>query len=134
MKTFAIRSRYGKIRFELLNDKAPATCKAFLKRLPFKTPGVQARFAGEEIWAPKGPLLNVRRENATRRPRFGEVGYVVSEKRSALSGSIALVYGEAYLSASANVFAKVHKADKLKLKRLGKKIWLRGQTVLGFNV
>jgi|SRR3989344_840218 len=134
MKVFIVRSKYGKIRFHFLEDRAPVTCRVFLKRLPFKISAVQARFAGEEIWIPQGPLLKVKEENSTRRPKFGGIGYVVPKKNNDLSRSLALIYGDALLSEPINVFGRVHKADGYRLRKLGKNIWLKGRTLLDFTL
>jgi hypothetical protein len=58
----------------LEDDRAPATCEAFLKILPLRAHLLQARWSGEAAWVPLGPLdLGVRGENQLSRPRPGQV-------------------------------------------------------------
>lgn len=131
---FRIRSRSGiSIRFQYLEGKAPSTCRAFRNKLPFKARAVQARFAGEEIWVPKGPLFKVRHENALTSLRPGELGYA-PPARDDIARSIAIVYGKAKLSGRVNVFGKVVASDLPRLKRLGQEIWLRGAQMLRFEI
>src|SRR2546423_791627 len=53
---------------------APVTCAAFLKRLPFKSKLVQARWSGESAWIPLGDLqFDVKFENHTSHPAPGEL-------------------------------------------------------------
>ncbi len=102
------------------------TCKAIAKRLPLRARALQARFAGEEIWIPKGPSLKIPQENATINLRFGEIGYAPINPRNEVARSIAIVYGEAKLSDCVNVFGRVFDEDRKLLKKLGEQIWLKG--------
>lgn len=122
------------IRFRLYENEAPETCKAFLKILPFQARGVQARFAGEEIWIKKGPRLKVSQENASVNLKSGELGYAAPFARSSVSRSIAIVYGQAHLADAVNVFARVMDQDFRKLQKLGEAIWLRGAKDLKFEI
>lgn len=133
MKGFRIRAPGTEsVRFTFDERKAPETCQEFIAALPFEALGVQARFAGEEIWIKQGPDLKIKRENSSIRPKFGEMGYVAPRKGSELSRSIAIAYGEVKLSESANIFARVIKSDRGKLKSMGRNIWLKGQKELKF--
>jgi hypothetical protein len=66
----------GDLRFEarLELDRAPLTCAAFLKTLPFENRLVQARWSGESAWIPMGDFaFGVAPENATSTPKPGEI-------------------------------------------------------------
>jgi hypothetical protein len=55
-------------------DKAPLTCAAFLKLLPFKENLLHVRWSGESTWVPLGDLtVAVPPENATTYPLPGEI-------------------------------------------------------------
>jgi uncharacterized protein DUF3830 len=54
--------------------KAPLTCTAFLKLLPFREQLLHVRWSGESTWVPLGDLeMGVPPENATVYPLPGEV-------------------------------------------------------------
>ena len=58
----------------LETEKAPLTCAAFLKLLPFKKNVLHVRWSGESTWVPLGDLaLDVPAENATTYPLPGEI-------------------------------------------------------------
>ncbi len=77
-------------------EKAPKTCEAFKRLLPFKNRIIQARWSGEAAWIPLGKLnLNVGFENHTSHPSRGDIlfypgGYSETE--------ILLVYGSCAFS------------------------------------
>ncbi len=130
-----MKSPDGKsIRFELYGKDSPMTCKAFLKALPFEGKAVQARQAGEEIWLPEGPELNIPPENATVHLKPGELGIAPIYERNQVARSIAILYGEGSLHDCVNLFAKVKKEDMQTLKELGEKIWLEGSRNLRFEL
>jgi hypothetical protein len=55
-------------------EKAPATCKAFLDRLPFASKVVHVRWSGEAVWMPLGDLdFGVSYENHTSYPAPGQI-------------------------------------------------------------
>ncbi len=59
-------------RFE--ESKAPLTCAAFRRLLPFEGKLIQARWSGEAAWVPLGDLdLKLAAENATSDPAPGEI-------------------------------------------------------------
>jgi hypothetical protein len=59
-------------RLEL--ERAPATCAAFLARLPFHSRIIHARWSGEACWIPLGELdLGVGYENHTSHPSRGDL-------------------------------------------------------------
>ena len=59
-------------RFE--ESRAPLTCAAFRRLLPFEGQLIQARWSGEAAWVPLGELdLKLTAENATSDPSPGEI-------------------------------------------------------------
>jgi hypothetical protein len=66
----------GSLRFtaRLELARAPLTCSAFLKLLPFKEHLLHVRWSGEATWVPLGDLdVGVPPENATVYPLPGEI-------------------------------------------------------------
>lgn len=60
----------GRLEYE----KAPATCAAFLERLPFRGRIVHVRWSGEAVWIPLGDMdFGVGFEDATSFPAPGQV-------------------------------------------------------------
>jgi Protein of unknown function (DUF3830) len=58
----------------LEDERAPATCVAFLALLPLRATLIQARWSGEAAWVPLGDLnVGVGPENAMHRPRPGQI-------------------------------------------------------------
>lgn len=58
----------------LETDKAPLTCQAFLRLLPFRQRLLHVRWSGEATWVPLGDLdVGVPPENATTYPLPGEI-------------------------------------------------------------
>lgn len=55
-------------------EKAPKTCAAFLKRLPFESRIVHVRWSGEAVWIPLGDVdFGVSYENHTSFPAPGQI-------------------------------------------------------------
>jgi hypothetical protein len=58
----------------LEEDRAPATCAAFRKLLPYRQKIIHARWSGEACWIPLGDFqLEVGYENHTSHPAPGEI-------------------------------------------------------------
>jgi hypothetical protein len=58
----------------LEEERAPATCAAFIKLLPLRAQLIQARWSGEAAWVPLGELdVGVGQENLTHRPSPGQL-------------------------------------------------------------
>lgn len=58
----------------LEREKAPLTCAAFLRLLPFKERLLHVRWSGESTWVPLGDLrVDLKPENATTYPLPGEI-------------------------------------------------------------
>jgi hypothetical protein len=71
-----IRVTVGDLVFTgvLEQERAPATCAAFLKLLPLRGHLIQARWSGEAAWMPLGDLdVGVGAENAMHRPLPGQL-------------------------------------------------------------
>ncbi len=74
MKRIAIS--VGSLRFiaRMEEQKAPATCKAFERHMPFHNKIVQARWSGEAAWIPLGTTdFGIGFENHTSHPSRGEI-------------------------------------------------------------
>lgn len=55
-------------------ERAPMTCRAFMKRMPFDGKIVHVRWSGEGVWIPLGDLdFEVDFENHTSYPAPGQV-------------------------------------------------------------
>src|SRR5690242_8191660 len=71
-----LEMRVADLRFVLRceEEKAPLTCEAFIKALPFRSKLIQARWSGEAAWIPLGGLqFGVTFENHTSHPAPGEI-------------------------------------------------------------
>lgn len=60
----------GKLHF----DKAPQTCDAFMRMLPFENKLIHVRWSGQGVWIPFGDKrINLEYENHTSHPNKGEI-------------------------------------------------------------
>lgn len=58
----------------LEQEKAPKTCEAFLKHLPFESQVVHVRWSGEGVWIPLGDKdFGIDYENHTSYPAPGQI-------------------------------------------------------------
>lgn len=57
----------------LLNDQAPAACKAFMKVIPFTSDAIHARWCGNEIWTTMPEMDIQADENLTIFPTPGDI-------------------------------------------------------------
>ena len=135
MKGFRIRTRENQIiRFEFYKEKAPVTCEAFSKVLPFTRTLFHARISGQEIWTDTAPELDIIQENASV---FTEPGEIVlgplKPLRAKTSKCMGIYYGEGKGLDCCNIFGKVFDEDLHKLKELGDKIWRQGIQELIFE-
>ena len=74
MSDLIIEAGPFKFRARLETEKAPRTCAAFLKLLPFTQSLLHVRWSGEATWVPLGDLnMSVPTENATVYPLPGEI-------------------------------------------------------------
>ncbi|CAF1291633.1 unnamed protein product [Didymodactylos carnosus] len=124
-----------KIRFELYENSAPITCNTFCSKLPFEIKLLHAKLAGEEIWSPNGPELDIIQENSTIHVEPGEIVIApINPIRNQIRKCIGIFYGNGKLVDCANVFAKVFPDDINKLKQLGEDIWLNGSKIIRFEM
>jgi hypothetical protein len=74
MSDLVIEAGPHKFRARMETTKAPLTCAAFTKLLPFKENLLHVRWSGEATWVPLGNLsVGVGTENATVYPLPGEI-------------------------------------------------------------
>jgi hypothetical protein len=74
MSDLIIKAGPFTFRGRMETEKAPLTCAAFLKLLPFKQNLLHVRWSGESTWVPLGSLsVGVPAENATVYPLPGEI-------------------------------------------------------------
>jgi hypothetical protein len=74
MSDLVIEAGPHKFRARMETAKAPLTCAAFMKLLPFKENLLHVRWSGEATWVPLGDLnVAVPPENATVYPLPGEI-------------------------------------------------------------
>ncbi len=61
-------------RARLEHERAPKTCEAFRKLLPYRQKLIHARWSGEAAWVPLGDFkLGVPSENAISKPEPGQI-------------------------------------------------------------
>ena len=113
---------------ELLEDKAPETCRAILEALPIEGRVIQARWSGEAAWLPMDEFgIEVPFENNTSHPSRGDLLYYsggVSEKE------MLIPYGSAFFSSKVgqlqgNHFATVVEGAE-RLGEMGRKVLWEG--------
>jgi hypothetical protein len=74
MSDLIIEAGPYKLRARMETAKAPLTCAAFLKLLPFRQSLLHVRWSGEATWVPLGGLeVGLPPENATTYPLPGEI-------------------------------------------------------------
>jgi hypothetical protein len=119
----------------LETERAPKTCDAFEKLLPFKQKLIQARWSGEAGWIPLGGKdIGVAEENATSRPSPGEILFHPPGKSEA---EILFVYGVARFASKhgalrGNHFLTVVEGSE-NLPALGKKLLWEGAQDIVFE-
>ncbi len=115
--------------------KAPETCEAFLKILPFQNQLIHARWSGESTWIPMGEYdMGVGSENATSYPSKGDVLFYPKGKSET---EILIVYGSAIFSSkvgllAGNHFLTIPKSDEL--FKIGNEILWSGAKDIKFQV
>ncbi|KTS14210.1 cyclophilin-like superfamily protein [Methylobacterium indicum] len=74
MKELKIKAGPFELVGRLELEKAPQTCAAFLKALPFVSEVIHVRWSGEGVWMPLGDLdFGVGYENHTSYPAPGQM-------------------------------------------------------------
>ncbi len=102
--TFTAGTRSFEARME--TELAPATCAAFLARLPFHSQIIHVRWSGEGVWMPLGDLdFGVGYENATSYPAPGQI---VLYPGGASETEIVLAYGPVCFASKAGQLAGNH--------------------------
>ena len=117
----------------LETERAPQTCAAFRRILPFHSQLIQARWSGEAAWIPLGDFqLGVGLENATSHPAPGDIlfypgGYSETE--------ILFPYGATLFASKLGQLAGNHfltvVAGREQLPELGRRVlWEGAQNVV----
>jgi hypothetical protein len=113
--------------------KAPLTCAAFLKLLPFKEQLLHVRWSGESTWVPLGNLsLGIPPENATVYPLPGEV---LLYSGGVSEAEVLIPYGRTQFGSKAGLLAGSHfltiVAGAENLPELGRlTLWKGAQPIL----
>ena len=116
----------------LETEKAPKTCAAFLRHLPFTGKIVHVRWSGEAVWIPLGDLdFGVGYENHTSFPASGQILLYpggISETE------ILLAYGGVHFASKMGQLAGTHfitlTSDLEKLPEIGKRtLWEGAQAI-----
>ena len=133
-----IRIEAGPLEFRarLEPGKSPATCAAFLARLPWESRLVQARWSGESAWIPLGGLdLGVGVEAATSTPAPGEILFYpkgVSETEILFPYGVAR-FASKFGTLEGNHFLTIVDGGEL-LEELGRRVLWEGAQPIRFSV
>ena len=74
MTTLSIVAGPYSFRARMESERAPQTCAAFAKLLPFRQKVIHVRWSGESTWIPLGEFdLGVGYENHTSHPAPGQI-------------------------------------------------------------
>jgi hypothetical protein len=119
----------------LEREKAPETCAAFLRHLPFHNQAIHVRWSGEAVWVPLGDMqFGVGHENATCYPAPGEV---VLYPGGVSETEILLAYGRVAFASMAGPLAGNHFltiTDRLdRIYPLGRRILWEGAQDIAFD-
>jgi hypothetical protein len=120
----------------LETEKAPATCAAFLKHLPFANKAIHVRWSGEAVWIPLGDMpFGVGYENATSYPSPGEV---ILYPGGVSETEILLAYGRVNFASMAGQLAGNHfltiTSNLDKIYGLGRKVLWEGAQDISFDL
>ncbi len=106
MSDLVIEAGPHKFRARMETVKAPLTCAAFLKMLPFKERLLHVRWSGEATWVPLGDLdVKVPPENATVYPLPGEI---LLYPGGASETEVLIPYGRTQFGSKAGLLAGNH--------------------------
>jgi Protein of unknown function (DUF3830) len=119
----------------LEEQRAPATCAAFVRLLPLRAQLIQARWSGEAAWVPLGSLdVGVAQENVMHRPSPGQVLlYPAADSET----EILLPYGTTAFAAkcgplSGNHFLTIHEGVE-QLAEIGRRVLYLGAQPIAFD-
>jgi hypothetical protein len=115
--------------------RAPRTCAAFAKLLPFRNQLIQARWSGESAWIPLGDMkLGVGVENPTGQPDPGEILFYPGGKSES---EILFPYGETIFSSKVGLLAGNHFLTIVEggeqLSELGRRVLREGAQDIAFT-
>ena len=121
-------------RAKLLLDRAPNTCAAFTRLLPYRQQLVHARWSGEACWIPLGDYqLGVGDENPTSHPSRGDVLWYpggISETE------LLFTYGASRFASKAGQLAGNHFLEVVegreRLEEMGRFVLYRGAQEIVF--
>ena len=122
-----------KFTARLESGKAPLTCAAFLKLLPFKESLLHVRWSGEAMWVPLGDLkISAPPENATAYPLPGEI---LLYPGGASETEVLIPYGRTHFGSKAGTLVGNHfltiVSGAEKLPELGRRaLWEGAQPIL----
>jgi hypothetical protein len=119
----------------LEEERAPATCAAFIKLLPLHAQLIQARWSGEAAWVPLGELdVGVGQENLTHRPSPGQLLlYPAAESET----EILLPYGITAFAAKCGPLSGNHfltiREGLAQLPEIGRRVLYQGAQPITFD-
>jgi hypothetical protein len=131
--TITIAGEVFPARLEM--QRAPATCRSFLARLPFLEQVIHVRWSGQGVWMPLGDMkFDVPFENATSYPSPGEI---ILYPGGVSETEILLAYGRVNFASMAGQLAGNHFLtiteghDRLAL--VGQKVLWEGAQTIAFE-
>jgi hypothetical protein len=127
-------ARGGRVRAELLSERAPKTCAAIQAALPHEAEVLHARWAGREVFVPLPLAARPPMEHQTNRVSAGDVIYFREwEGLYENTGfeTMGLFYAAEIVrdwrgDARANLVARVCPDDLPALEEIGLRIWRTG--------
>ena len=119
----------------LETEKAPATCTAFQRAMPFESRIVHVRWSGEAVWIPLGETdFAVGYEDATAYPAPGQILLYPKGKSET---EILIAYGSVHFASKAGTLAGNHFAtitsDLDKLREIGVATLWEGAKIIRFE-
>jgi hypothetical protein len=121
---------------QLEEKKAPKTCAAFLKHMPFSGKIIHVRWSGEGVWIPLGDLnFGVGYENNTSYPSAGQI---ILYPGGVSETEILLSYGHVNFASKAGQLSGNHfmtlTSGLEHLHALGRKTLTEGQQDIKFEM
>jgi hypothetical protein len=117
-------------------ERAPKTCAAFVRHLPFASSIIHVRWSGEGVWMPLGDLdFGVGYENNTCYPSAGQV---ILYPGGVSETEILLAYGYVSFASKAGQLSGNHfltlTSGLENVYPLGRKVLLEGQKDIRFDL